>query len=163
MENPTGKKVGKLYALFLEASKEYVKSKLHQELKLPEESGEIYRQLVRRTCGGDNTKYKRFIWKHKKLSNENKRFLTPQNRVVDVESKDFSKYAMIIRLLSRPNKVMQYMTDKRNEICHYSVISLDSNMPDDVFVYKWYDMLINFEIYKFDKEFLRSLWETIAT
>lgn len=54
------------------------------------------------------------------------------------------------------------MTDKRNEICHYSVISLDSNMPDDVFVYKWYDMLINFEIYKFDKEFLRSLWETIA-
>lgn len=57
MENPTGKKVGKLYALFLEASKEYVKSKLHQELKLPEESGEIYRQLVRRTRGGDNTKY----------------------------------------------------------------------------------------------------------
>ena len=157
------KKVGKLYAFILEVSKEYVKFKLHQELKVPKESGEIYRQLVLRTRGGDNTKYKRFISKHEKLSNENKRFLTPQNGVVDVESMDFSKYAMIIRLLSRPSKVMQYMTDKRNKICHYSVISLDSNMTDEILVYKWYDMLIHFEGYKIDKEFLRSLWETIAT
>ena len=120
MDDPTSKNVGKLYAFFLEVSKEIVKFKLYQELKVPREGHRMYEELVQRLRGGCIRVYKRYIWNFENLDNYSEKFLTPEENVIDVKKLNISMYAKIIQLLSRDkqDKVMKYLIKKRNYLCH---------------------------------------------
>ena len=161
MENPTSRKVGKLYAFFLEVSKKIVHFILHEEQKVPEQGHKMYEQLVKWLAGGNKTLYKRKIMNNQNISWKQKEILTPQNQTIDTASLDFSMYVTIMNLLKIKKGVIPFMIDTRNDLCHYSVALLEQNMTEEDFVEKWYIIAIKLELYGLDRNFLDWCWSVI--
>ena len=161
MENPTSIKVGRLYALFLEVSKDIVCFILHEEFQVPRGGDRMYKRLVSLLAGGDNTFYRRKIMNNPTLSEKQKRYLAPPNQIIDEATLDFSLCVKIMRLLGIEKKVIPFMIEKRNFLCHYSVALLEQNMTEEEFVFVWYEITIQLEKYGFDRIILDKFWRVI--
>ena len=123
----------------------YVHCKLHEEGEVLQNSGEMYRALVRWLVGGNEALYRQNIRGNLSLSRTQQEILTPGNHVIDVASLDFSMYVKIMDLLNMESRVIPIMINIRNHLCHYTVTLLRQDMAEEEFVDKWYAIQILLE------------------
>lgn len=121
---------GELYAYFLEVCRHFIYEKLHQELGVPELGREMYvclRMFVYEIYGQP---YEIVLSNSGFLSEEDRGFLSPENRIIDTANLDVNMHFKIMRLLKprRRNWCWSYIARVRNYLCHIPVQELQQNM-----------------------------------
>ena len=126
---------GKLYAYFLEVCRHVIDRKLHDEMGVPEIGQEIYEYLNRRLSDKFKKPYDGIIMEAEFLSREEKDYLLPGNRIIDVSDLDVSLSFKIYRLLGGriAKKLSCQIVGARNYLCHIPVTSLRVNMNQEEF------------------------------
>ena len=124
---------GKLYAYFLEVCRHVIDRKLHDEMGVPEIGQEIYEYLNRRLSDKFKKPYDGIIMEAEFLSREEKDYLLPGNRIIDVSDLDVSLSFKIYRLLGGriAKKLSCQIVGARNYWCHIPVSSLRGNNQEE--------------------------------
>lgn len=124
---------GKLYAYFLEVCRHVIDKKLHDEMGVPEIGQEIYEYLNRRLSDKFKKPYDGIIMEAEFLSREEKDYLLPGNRIIDVSDLDVSLSFKIYRLLGGriAKKLSCQIVGARNYLCHIPVSSLRGNNQEE--------------------------------
>ena len=124
---------GKLYAYFLEVCRHVIDRKLHDEMGVPEIGQEIYEYLNRRLSDKFKKPYDGIIMEAEFLSREEKDYLLPGNRIIDVSDLDVSLSFKIYRLLGGriAKKLSCQIVGARNYLCHIPVSSLRGNNQEE--------------------------------
>ena len=134
MENSC-EKYGKLYAYFLEVCRHFIDQKLHEEMGVSDVGQEFYEDLNRRLSDQRGEPYEDIIKKCGFLLENEKRYLLPENRIIDLEDLDVTIHFKIIRLLrgSVAKKLACHVAEVRNYLCHVPVANLREGMDSEDF------------------------------
>ena len=126
---------GKLYAYFLEVCRHFLYEKLHQQFGVPELGQEMYEWLNRCLSEDFEQSYEVVLNNSGFLSEEDRGFLSPENRIIDTAKLDVSMHFKIMRLLEprQGNRRWTYIAKVRNYLCHIPVEELRRNMDQDQF------------------------------
>ena len=133
---------GRLYAYFLEVCRHFIYEKLHQELGLPELGQEMYEWLIRCLSEHSEESYKVLLDNSRFLSEEDRKYLSPKDRIIDTSKLDVSMHFKIMRLLEprQGSRRWKYIADVRNYLCHIPVKELRRNMNEEEFSYQLFWM-----------------------
>lgn len=126
---------GKLYAYFLEVCRHFIDRKLHHEMGVPEIGQEMYEYLNRRLSDRFQKPYNGIITEAEFLSNEEKDYLLPGNRIINESKLDVSLNFKIYRLLGGKiaKKLSYQIVRVRNYLCHIPVAELRGSMNQEEF------------------------------
>ena len=126
---------GKLYAYFLEVCRHFIDRKLHHEMGVPEIGQEMYEYLNRRLSDRFQKPYNGIIMEAEFLSNEEKYYLLPGNRIINESKLDVSLNFKIYRLLGGKiaKKLSCQIVGVRNYLCHIPVAELRGSMNQEEF------------------------------
>ena len=126
---------GKLYAYFLEVCRHFIDRKLHHEMGVPEIGQEMYEYLNRRLSDRFQKPYNGIIMEAEFLSNEEKDYLLPGNRIINESKLDVSLNFKIYRLLGGKiaKKLSCQIVGVRNYLCHIPVAELRGSMNQEEF------------------------------
>ena len=126
---------GKLYAYFLEVCRHFIDRKLHHEMGVPEIGQEMYEYLNRRLSDRFQKPYNGIIMEAEFLSNEEKYYLLPGNRIINESDLDVSLNFKIYRLLGGKiaKKLSCQIVGVRNYLCHIPVAELRGSMNQEEF------------------------------
>ena len=126
---------GKLYAYFLEVCRHFIYKKLYQELRVPELGQEMYEWLNRCLSEHFEQSYDVVLNNSGFLSEEDRDFLLPEDRIIDTTKLDVSMHFKIMRLLEPRQGIRRwkYIASVRNYLCHIPVERLQQNMDQDEF------------------------------
>lgn len=133
---------GRLYAYFLEVCRHFIYEKLHQELGLPELGQEMYEWLNRCLSEHFEQSYEVVLNDSGFLSEEDRDYLSPEDRIIDTSKLDVSMHFKIMRLLEprQGSRRWKYIADVRNYLCHIPVKELRRNMNEEEFSYQLFWM-----------------------
>lgn len=124
----TYERYGILYGYFLKGCKRYVYNIVHGELKVPTDSGEMYRSLVEKISQLHNCPYNEVIKLEKYPWYIEESFL---NEDKFEKHLDIAMYFKIIKLLQQ--NVPEYLKKQRNYFCHISLAALQRGMNHSTF------------------------------
>lgn len=151
-------KFGRLYAYFLEVCRRFINKKLHEEMCVPKFGQEMYECLNRWLSDRFDQSYEEALRDSAFLSDEDRGYLSPENRIIEVEQFDISMHLKIIRLLEPcfGRRRWEYIAKVRNYLCHIPVEVLQRNMNQQEFNYQLNWLREDLEFAGIDRELLNS-------
>ena len=158
-------KYGRLYAYFLEVCRHFIYRELHQEMRVPEFGQEMYEFLNRRLSDRSNQSYEAVLRDSEFLSDRDRSYLSPENRIIDAKKLDISMQFKLIRLL-RPHlgkRRWEYIAAVRNYLCHIPVEELRQTMSQQEFNSKLYWLRKDLESFGIDRDLLNSCERNILS
>ena len=154
----SSEKYGRLYAYFLEVCRHFLYRKLHHEMRVPQIGQEMYEFLNRRLSDKFKKIYDAVLRDSEFLSDRDRNYLSPENRIINVSKLDISIQIKIIRLLKAPigRRRWEYIASIRNYLCHIPNEELRRNMTQQEFESKLYRLKRNLESVGTDRDLLNS-------
>ena len=154
----SSEKYGRLYAYFLEVCRHFLYRKLHDEMQLPHIGQEMYEFLNRQLSDKFEKTYEAVLRDSEFLSDKDRNYLSPENRIINVSKLDISIQIKIIRLLKAPigRRRWEYIASIRNYLCHIPNEELRRNMTQQEFESKLYRLKRNLESVGIDRDLLNS-------
>ena len=138
-----------LYAFFLEISKNVLDDIVHRRQQLPRNGRHMYLYLQDRFNNDYQGGYTEKINDCAFLLEYQKKKLLPKNGEIDLEGLDFTMYMNISKLLGRNinPKLINYMKNLRNCLCHVSFSSLQPDIDEQNFWQELHMMEDHFKNY----------------
>ena len=140
---------GKLYTFFLGIANTVLYEKVHQEKQVPEDGTSMYNQLKLRLEMLYNKEYKDVIDNCNYLQPYQKRNLYPTGGTLNTYALDFVMYMKIFKLLGgyMEHPLIKYLEMLRNDICHISIKTLQSNRSQKEFEELIYSIEMHLQYY----------------
>ena len=153
----------KLNAYFLEVCTDFLDLEVHGKWRVPKSSAEMYQDLTHKLATIHGKSYERVINEASFLSKEQKGYLLPQCKKINMVKLDPAMYIKIIRLLEGKKKESRskFLNNTRNAVSHISMDKLRGNGNQINFEKDFKNLKKSFQFYGFQEKMLNECYNKV--